>query len=382
MTSNDHHTASVHSWLAGQLDAEAKQQLAAAASLPDVRRVIVLPDAHAGARVCNGCVVATESLVYPDAVGRDIGCGYTAAMLRGSTDWCDERASLREILHRIGAGVRILRQTSLDGAPLPDSLDPEALSVMTLRSAARRDGRIQLGTLGRGNHFVEVQRDDEGHAWLMVHSGSRGIGEAIHAHHSRGAAVGRRAALLGIDRDGPDGRAYMGDALWAARWASENRKRVIDAAADAIASVAGTTLDRASLIDSPHNTIASEHFGGRELLIHRKSAVRARAGESVLIAGSAATFSVHAIGMGCAASLDSCAHGAGRARRRAEAAKRFSPREVARQYGSVVFDERLAERLRDETPGAYRDLRPVLKAQRDLARTTRRVVPLVSFKGV
>lgn len=382
MTSNDPGAASVQSWLAGTLDGEAKQQIAAAASLPDVQRVIVLPDAHAGARVCNGCVVATESLIYPDAIGRDIGCGYTAAMLLGSTDWCDDRTSLREILHGFGAAVRILRQASRDGTPLPDSLDPEALCTPTLRSAARRDGCVQLGTLGRGNHFVELQRDDEGRAWLMVHSGSRGIGEAIHAHHTRGGAAGRRAALVGIDRGGPEGRAYMGDALWAARWASENRRRIIDAAADAIASIAGTALDRASLIDSPHNTIAVEHFGGRDFLIHRKSAARAGAGELVLIAGSAATFSVHAMGMGCLESLHSCAHGAGRALRRAEAARRFGPREVARQYGSVVFDERLAEQLRDETPGAYRDLRPVLKAQRDLARTTRRLVPLVSFKGV
>ena len=183
-------------------------------------------------------------------------------------------------------------------------------------------------------------------------------------------------------RGTPSGDAYLSDATSVQAWASANRQMILTLAAAAAADIVGASMCPSSVIDSPHNTIGIERHGGEELVVHRKSAARARMGEPVLIAGSAATFSVHAEGLGCGGSLESCAHGAGRELARSAAARRFGAREVARQYGAVVFDRRLADRLRDEAPDSYRDLRPVLKAQRDLARTVRRLEPLLSFKGV
>lgn len=371
--------APISSWLAGPLDSLARRQIDLMAALPDVRRLVVLPDAHAGSLVCNGTVLATESAIYPDAVGRDIGCGYTAARLDCDSDSFRGSSILESLLEQLSARVQTLRRR--DRADRDDLRPSSPLSEPSLESEWRRITKAQFATLGRGNHFIEFQRDGDDRIWIMVHSGSRALGETIHEYHaSRASSRHRRLARL--ERGTPQGDAYLNDALRAQQWASANRAALLAIAVEAAAAVAHASVESSTMIDSPHNTIATERHDGAELVVHRKSAARARDGEPVLIAGSASTFSVHAVGLGYGPSLESCAHGAGRALPRSVAARRFGPREVARQYDTVVFDRRLVDRLRDEAPSAYRDLRPVLKAQRDLARTIRRLVPLVSFKGV
>lgn len=371
--------AIVSSWLAGPLDSLAKRQIDLMAALPDVRRLVVLPDAHAGSLVCNGTVLATESAIYPDAVGRDIGCGYTVARLACDSDSFRVLPMLQSLLEQLAARVQTLRRRHRADR---DDLRPSSpLSDSTLESEWRRITTVQLATLGRGNHFIEFQRDADDRIWIMVHSGSRALGEAVHHYHTSRANARHRGAAR-LERGTSLGDAYVNDALRAQQWAAANREALLKLAADAAGEIAGASIESSSMIDSPHNTIAIERHNGAEVVVHRKSAARARDGEPVLIAGSASTFSVHAVGLGCGSSLESCAHGAGRALPRSVAARRFGPREVARQYDTVVFDRRLVDRLRDEAPLAYRDLRPVLKAQRDLARTTLRLVPLVSFKGV
>jgi len=148
------HEGVVSRFLAAPLDHQAKRQIQRAAGLPDVRRLIVLPDAHAGHVVCNGCVLATESAIYPDAVGRDIGCGYAAARLTGDTAWCEDRELLREILRRIGAEVAILRRQPVE-YPLsaPDSND---LSNPSLRAITRRLGRVQARDVGKRQSLYRV----------------------------------------------------------------------------------------------------------------------------------------------------------------------------------------------------------------------------------
>lgn len=378
MNSRRSNSAQIETWLAGPLDAEAKRQIGLMSSLPDARRVVVLPDAHAGSLVCNGTVLATESAIYPDAVGRDIGCGYTAARLSCGSESLRDPRELRLVLGKLGDQIRTLRRRERVAR---ESLCPPCqFSDSGLQSEWRRITSMQLATLGRGNHFIEIQRDEEGRVWIMVHSGSRSLGEAVYLRHtSRASSRYRRIARL--ERGTPAGDAYLHDAMCAQKWASANRASLLAIAAETLAEVAGASIESSTMIDSSHNTVAVERHHGEELVVHRKSAARAREGEPVLIAGSAATFSVHAVGLGCALSLESCAHGAGRELPRSVAARRFGSREVLRQYGDVAFDTSLADRLRDEAPGAYRDLRPVLRAQRDLARVNRRLVPLLSFKG-
>lgn len=378
MASEHGGSAVVASWLAGPLDSLAKRQIALMGALPDARRLVVLPDAHAGSLLCNGVALATESAIYPDAVGRDIGCGYTAARLACDADALQDARALRAILERLGARIQTLRRR--ERAEPEALLAAHALSEHFLDAEWRRISRVQFATLGRGNHFIEIQRDAAGHAWIMVHTGSRALGEAIHLRHTSRARTRIRGAAR-LDRGTAQGEAYLHDARCAQQWASANRAALLRLASTAAGEIAGASIESSSVVDSPHNTIAIENHD-TEVVVHRKSVARARAGDQILIAGSASTFSVHAVGLGCRSSLESCAHGAGRALPRSVAVRRFGPREVSRQYGGVVFDLRLIDRLRDEAPSAYRDLRPVLRAQHDLARTTLRLFPVLSFKGV
>jgi tRNA-splicing ligase RtcB len=247
----------------------------------------------------------------------------------------------------------------------PVGLDPEALSSPSLRALARREGLAQLGTLGSGNHFVELQADDDGALWLMLHSGSRGIGPAIRAHHARG--------LIGLE----DGGAYLGDLDWALRYADANRRRLLDAAVDAV----GARADEDTLITCHHNHVRRETHDGRELWVHRKGAIPAARGEPGIVPGSMGAASFHVEGRGVAGALGSAAHGAGRAMSRTEARRRISDRELARQLAGVAWDARRAHLLRDEAPGAYKDIAAVMRAQRDLVRVVRRLRPLLSYKA-
>lgn len=385
--------ANVRAWLAEPLGEKALGQVRAIAAADDVKLVRVMPDAHAGELLCNGCVVATERLVYPKAVGGDIGCGFAVAPLGVDASLLRDPRRGAEVLHAIGRAVPIIRhakaaiaeamgERSVAGAAgIAPGLPAGELSAPALRSLARRDGIVELGTLGRGNHFIELGREAAGELWAIVHSGSRAMGPAILAHHLRhvpGAPSDRELGAL--DAAGEAGAAYLADAAWAIAYASASRLAMLRAVARVLPSAAAG-VDALRLVDAPHNTITREAIGGVTLLVHRKGANAARKGAPVVVAGSAGTFSVIGEGRGCADSLDSCSHGAGRRWSRSEAGRRLGAGDVRSQMRGVVFEERLSARLVSEAPGAYRDLREVMAAQKELVREVVRLTPLLSFKG-
>ena len=198
----------VHAWLAGPLSTDVARSIERLARAPDVRRVAVMPDVHRAGEVCVGVALATGGLVYPAAVGGDIGCGMTAARF-------DVPAADLASDPRLGATVlaRLARAVpSMKGAPgtVPDTLPPdtapEGLSDGRLAHAARREGRWQLGSLGRGNHFLELQADQDGALWIMIHSGSRGMGQAISAWHLARSAARAPGALPALDAGSEAGR--------------------------------------------------------------------------------------------------------------------------------------------------------------------------------
>jgi len=195
--------ASLRVWLAEPLSSEAKEQVERARTLPDVVAVRVMPDAHAGERVCNGCVIASTRLVYPMAVGSDIGCGFTAAALGVAADaFVGERGEAA--LRAISRAVPIIRHRG--GHAPPADLDTSGLSDTALRKAAVKDGLAEHGTLGRGNHFIEIARGEDGRAWLMVHSGSRVLGQIVTARYLR-----RAGEAEALDTGEEAGRAYLND---------------------------------------------------------------------------------------------------------------------------------------------------------------------------
>jgi tRNA-splicing ligase RtcB len=255
-------------------------------------------------------------------------------------------------------------------------LAAERLSNGRLVATAKRQASLQLGTLGGGNHFVELQADEEDRLWLMVHSGSRGMGQAIRTHHMERASPAA-AGLRVLEATSPAGAAYLNDVEWARRYAEANRSAIARAVEEAVFCPARW----ATAISADHNHVALEDHGGCALWVHRKGAMMAAAGVPGVLPGSMGTHSYHVEGRGVAEALRSSAHGAGRAMSRDRARRAITSRELGRQMAGVWYDFRLAEALREEAPRAYKDVRSVLRAQAELVKVIRRLRPILNHKS-
>ncbi len=368
------------SWLVEPLSREVALAVERLAASDDVVRVALMPDVHLASEVCVGTVVATRRLLYPGAVGGDIGCGMCAMRFDCAADALADEALAARLLTGLSQAIPVVRFSRPPAPRLPGELAEQPLSSPALERA-RRESLLQLGTLGRGNHFVELQSDEEGRLWVMLHSGSRAMGPLVRDHHLRGAQR-TKSGLGALDAESEAGRAYLADVDWALRYADHSRRAMLTAVGSLVADVLGAPAEADTLIACHHNAVrAEEHFGER-LLVHRKGAIAAAEGEPGIIPGSMGTPSYHVIGRGVAEALGSSSHGAGRRYGRGEAARRITARAMERQLEGVWFDHRLAPRLRDEAPGAYKDIDDVMRAQRELTRVVRRLRPILSYKGV
>lgn len=348
---------------------------------PDVHYIAVMPDVHRGKHIPNGLVLATRRLIYLEAVGADVGCGVLAARLAVVASALENARTAKELLRDFIRTVPALKRTRHHPTlTLPADLASESLSAMSLDKEKLRDGLLQLGTLGRGNHFLEVQVTATGEIWIMIHTGSRGLGQAVFAHHARDATSGD-TKLLVLDSETVAGRAYLADIGWALRYASANRHAILNACDEALRARLGSGVEPSTVVDVPHNFLRSEEHFGERLWVHRKSALSAAGGELTLVPGSMAGPSFHVIGRGSAESLDSCAHGAGRSMSRSEARREITPASLRRQMKGVTFDQRGENALVEEAPEAYKDPRSVMRAQRDLVKTVRQLKPLINYKA-
>jgi tRNA-splicing ligase RtcB len=372
--------APIRAWLTEPLAPDVEAALARLAASPDVQQIAIMPDVHLAHDVCIGTVLATRRLVYPEAVGGDIGCGVAALRLHATADVLDDERAAAQVLGGLYRVVPALHHPVAQAPPLPPALEERPLSHPTLERLKAREARTELGTLGRGNHFVELQRDDEGGLWLMLHSGSRAIGQAIRDHHLR-AATATATGLRSLDAETPAGRAYLADLDWALAWADENRRVMARAVAALLADTLGIAADEASFVSCHHNHVRREVCGSDAYWVHRKGAIPAADGEPGLIPGSMGAPSFHVTGRGHAPALSSSSHGAGRALSRGEAHRTISTRDLTRQLEGIWFDHRRAPQLRDEAPLAYKDIHAVLRAQRDLTRITRTLHPRLSYKA-
>ena len=370
-------TAPVRLFVADSLPAEVRRFLDRVAELPDVVAIAVMPDVHLAGEACVGTAIATRGTLRPALLGSDLGCGVAALPLGGHVDVLDRSPVLAsDLLDAIRRAVPLDRRpTAL--APRDAVLDAP-LSTPRLQKLAEREGRIELGTVGRGNHFVELQRDeDDGTLWLMVHTGSRAMGPAIQAHHEASAPRPRDAVL---DATSPAGHAYLSDVGWALEYARVSRRVIAVAVAEVAHDLLGIEPDLEALVDCHHDAVSEEEHAGERVWVHRKGAVHAALGAPVLVPGSMGTASFHAEGRGHAAALTSSAHGAGRAVPRGEARRRFGPREIERQLAGVLVHPSRLRDLGDEVPDAYKDVRAVMRAQRDLVRVVRRLRPVLVHK--
>lgn len=372
--------APLHTWLAEPLETPVARALERIRRFDDVQHVAVMPDVHLAKDVCVGTVIATKSLLYPAAVGGDIGCGMLAMAFDAEADAIREPTIAGKILRLLGERIPGLRRHRRHTLPLPEYLVSMTLSHPSLTALARDEGCMQLGTLGGGNHFVELQSDEANRLWLMVHSGSRAMGQAIRSFHlARGKRVDQK--MIALDASEAAGEAYLNDVEWARTYARANR----DAMGAIVGEILGETLgvlETHSAISCDHNHVALESHFDQPLLVHRKGAMPAGNGMAGVIPGSMGTLSYHVVGRGCEWSLRSSSHGAGRRFSRAQARETYRANDLRQQMREVWFDPRLADQLRDESPRAYKDVRKVLDAERDLVARTRTLRPVLVYKGV
>ena len=366
---------------ARRIDAATERQLRRLASMPwVVGHVAAMADAHVSEGIAVGSVFATEHTVVPAALGGDLGCGMAAVPL-GIDAASLDRPALERLLVRLASAIPVGDASHRGrGVPVDDALLAAPLSTHTLEHTRERLAGRHLGTLGGGNHFLELDRDTSGRLWVMVHSGSRGLGAAIAHHHQRVAGVGP-AELVGLDVRTAAGAAYVEDVAWALTFARKNRDVMLARAVEVLAEEAGATPLWDERVDVHHNFVAPEVHGGQPLWVHRKGATSAREGELGLIPGSMGTASYVVRGKGASASLASCSHGAGRVYSRGEARRQLDTRGLARAMRQVVYDEARAAALVEEAPAAYRDIREVLEDQEGLVEPVWRLEPRLVLKG-
>lgn len=369
----------------------AMQQLSNVTTLPWVRGVAVMPDVHYGKGTTVGSVIAMEGAVCPAAVGVDIGCGMSAVKTSLTADDLPEDLSrLRsEIEKAIPVGFSMHDELVDPAAVDQTSWDRMWGRFGDLAEAVhvRRDRAVrQLGSLGGGNHFIEVCLDTEGAVWLMLHSGSRNIGKELAEHHIGEAQKLPHNQNL-IDRDlavfvagTPQMAAYRHDLFWAQEYARQNRALMMALLQDVIRkefAKAGPAFGE--VISAHHNYVAEERYDGLDLLVTRKGAIRAGLGEYGIIPGSMGTGSYIVKGLGNAASFNSASHGAGRRMSRTKARKMFTPDDLAAQTNGVEC--RKDAGVVDEIPAAYKDINDVINRQGDLVEVVAKIKQVVCVKG-
>jgi tRNA-splicing ligase RtcB len=372
--------APLHEWLASPMEPAARLTIDRVRRAADVVHVAVMPDAHLAKDVCVGTVMATRRLVYPSAVGGDIGCGMQAMAFDGASDLLRDPGHAGLLLRSLGENIPVHRRHRSRTVQLPENLRASELSHGSLRSAMNDVGVLQLGTLGGGNHFVEFQCDVDNRLWLMIHSGSRAMGQAVKAHHLARATI-RSASMMALDVDSAEGQSYLQDQNWARQYAAANRHAMANAVEEILTDLFKIPVVKSMTISCDHNHVQRENHFGQSVLVHRKGATPAGSGVAGVIPGSMGTLSYHVSGRGNPLSLSSSAHGAGRQLSRHAARERFARADLRRQMTGIWFDPRLVDSLREESPKSYKDIRSVMQAQKDLVQIDRTLRPLLVFKG-
>ncbi|OLF07616.1 RNA-splicing ligase RtcB [Actinophytocola xinjiangensis] len=371
------------------VEPEAMRQLHNISALPwAFKHVAVMPDVHYGKGATVGSVIAMRDAVSPAAVGVDIGCGMTA--VRTSLRAEDLPADLSRLRSTVERDVPVGRgQHKATAFTDRDAVDWDAFwrrfegLTPTVRADAGR-ALHQMGTLGGGNHFIEICLDTQGQVWVMLHSGSRGIGNVLAQHHievARGLAHNQSLPdpdLAVFLAGTPQMAAYRHDLYWAQDYARRNRAVMLRLVCDVLRrQFHKVVFDEP--ISAHHNYVAEETHFGEEVLVTRKGAIRAGLGDLGIIPGSMGTGSYIVRGLGNPDSFESASHGAGRRMSRTKARKQFTEADLAEQTAGVEC--RKDAGVVDEIPGAYKDIDEVIGNQTDLVEIVAKLKQVVCVKG-
>jgi len=383
-------TPTLLSW-ASILEGKTRAQAEQTARLPFIfPHVALMPDAHLGMGATVGSVIPTLGAIIPAAVGVDIGCGMIAVRTQFTTEDVAGRklASLREAIEDVvpvSAGVynaRVFRSftqaridslSARDGVETADQLSP--------------NWKLQLGTLGSGNHFIEVSLDATDRIWLFLHSGSRGVGNKIASKHIKIAREMMRRWWIDLpDKDlaylvegTEEFWAYIRDLRWAQTFALLNREEMMDRVTQRVSEWMGSDVVPDETIDCHHNYTSSEKHFGQEVWVSRKGAIEARAGQLGLIPGSMGTRSYVVEGLGNRMSLRSSPHGAGRAYSRTAARKAFSVADLRTAMAGIEYRD--TDASVDEIPQAYKPIDVVMNDAKDLVTVRHELRQILNVKG-
>ncbi|MGB0431069.1 MAG: RtcB family protein [Bacteroidia bacterium] len=373
-------------WL-DDLEPGALAQAKNLANLPFAfKHIPLMPDSHQGYGMPIGSILATKDVVVPNAVGVDIGCGMCALrteLTELETD--DIKKTLGEARKRIPLGMN-RHEEKQDLSWMPALPDKELRIVNRHYIAAQK----QVGTLGGGNHFVELQKGSDGHIWIMIHSGSRNIGYAVAKHYNVLAqklnerfhsVVTKNMELAFFPIESQVAKDYIAEMNYCIEFALNNRRHMMHSMVESLKAVVGD-FETDEIINKSHNFAAWENHFGSNVLVHRKGATRAREGELGMIPGSQGTSSYIVKGLGNPESFESCSHGAGRKMGRRQAQRELNlEAEIAHlESQGVVHGMRHAKDL-DEAPSAYKNIDVVMENQKDLAEIVVELKPLGVLKG-
>mmetsp|Transcript_36239 Transcript_36239/g.80643 ORF Transcript_36239/g.80643 Transcript_36239/m.80643 type:complete len:385 (+) Transcript_36239:271-1425(+) len=365
-----------------------------------------MPDVHVGKGVTVGTVFASDKYICPNAVGVDIGCGMCAVPLSGlHKDDVKGGEALRRIQDllkkRIPTGFEEHKSPLRGAREALDSISSlHAPSPWLLERLGEDKVARQLGSLGGGNHFLELVHDETGQVHILLHSGSRNIGNVTAQHYDNmakesGPRVSSRTGSTGDDInylaiDSKAGRDYLGDMEWCQRYAFQNRQYMLELMAEAVNEVTGASPDMGRAVNIHHNYCSCERCSytdpktgqvvERDLYVTRKGATSARPGQLGIIPGSMGTGSYIVRGKGAPTAWSSCSHGAGRRMSRTRAVENISQEDFESSMTGIVADT--DPRLRDEAPQAYKDLTQVMANQADLVDIVHKLQPLLNVKGL
>ena len=395
--------ALVKAWTRGvQLERQAREQLLNAASMPFIHKwIAAMPDVHFGIGATVGSVIPTKGAIIPAAVGVDIGCGMMACETSlTANELPDNLLGIRTAIEKAVPHGRTMRGGRGDrGAwgtvpkPAEDMWEPldKGFKAIVANHPRLEKGNTSnhLGTLGTGNHFIEVCLDERDHVWFMLHSGSRGVGNRIGSYFIELAKNDMRRFFMNLPDVNlayfPEGTEHFDDYVEAVGWAQDfarrNRDLMMQAIVTAVRDSGQVPRFEAEVqaINCHHNYVKREHHYGANVWLTRKGTVRARKGDLGIIPGSMGAKSFIVKGLGNAESFDSCSHGAGRAMSRGEAKRRYTVEDHCRMTEGIEC--RKDADVIDETPAAYKPIEMVMEAQKDLVDIVHTLRQVVCVKG-
>ena len=378
------------------VDERSIEQLSNIAKMPFIHHhVAAMPDVHLGIGATIGSVIATHKAIIPAAVGVDIGCGMLACRLSITANELDE-VSLKKVFDQISRDVPVGRGQHQDKRALLDvakPFEPRLTALLQkhpqlLKSFGKESKWVnQMGTLGGGNHFIEVCLDEENCVWMMLHSGSRGLGNAMADYFIKLARKDMERWMINLpDRDlayFPEGSEHFGDyieaVMLAQEYAAQNRQSMADLVLAAMKRHLPPFEVTSEIVNCHHNYVDIEYHYGANVFVTRKGAIRARQGDLGIIPGSMGARSFIVSGKGNPESFCSCSHGAGRKMSRTQAEKEFTEADLIAQTEGVVC--RKDKGVIDEIPGAYKDIDQVMRNQSDLVDILHTLKQVLCVKG-